>query len=71
MMIYWVNKKKFNFFKLGTLAGGAADCQYWEHYIAREARKYHLKHGEKLSVNAVARNLVNIMYNYRYFFFII
>jgi len=47
------------------MAGGAADCQYWETYLGIECRKYELKHGETVSVAAASRMLINIIYNYR------
>ena len=31
---------EINNFLLGTQAGGAADCQFWEQYLAIECRKY-------------------------------
>lgn len=39
-----------NDYILGTMAGGAADCQFWDAYIAKEARQYYLQHGEKMTV---------------------
>lgn len=50
---------------LGTMAGGAADCQYWETWLAHEARKFELKYGEKVSVAAASRILINLIYHYR------
>lgn len=47
------------------MAGGAADCQYWETFLGIECRKYELKHGERVSVAAASRMLVNIIYEYR------
>jgi 20S proteasome subunit beta 5 len=29
---------EINDFLLGTMAGGAADCQYWEKYVAMQCR---------------------------------
>ncbi|KAL4480421.1 hypothetical protein ABPG74_020937 [Tetrahymena malaccensis] len=50
---------------LGTMAGGAADCQFWEQYLAIECRKYQLQNREKVSVAAASRILINILYSYR------
>lgn len=50
---------------LGTMAGGAADCQFWEAHLGNYCREYHLKYGEKLSVAAAAQYLTNICYKYR------
>lgn len=56
---------EINEFLLGTMAGGAADCQYWEPYIAMKAREYELMHGERMTVAAASKLLSNIMYSYR------
>lgn len=56
---------EINDFLLGTMAGGAADCQYWERHLAMECRLYELRNGERVSVAAAARILANIMYAYR------
>ena len=50
---------------LGTMAGGAADCQYWEEYLAMEVRLYELKYGEELTVAAASQLFSNILYRYR------
>lgn len=50
---------------LGTMAGGAADCQFWERYLSMLCRLYELKNGEKPSVAAASRIFYNIVYNYR------
>eukprot|EP01017_Pseudomicrothorax_dubius_P000254 TRINITY_DN0_c1425_g1_i2.p1 TRINITY_DN0_c1425_g1~~TRINITY_DN0_c1425_g1_i2.p1 ORF type:complete len:198 (+),score=38.47 TRINITY_DN0_c1425_g1_i2:83-676(+) len=50
---------------LGTMAGGAADCQYWERYLGMLCRLYHLRNGHKVSVAAASKILANILYQYR------
>ena len=50
---------------LTTLAGGAADCQFWETHLAHECRKYELKYGERVSVAMASKMLTNIIYHYR------
>lgn len=50
---------------LGTMAGGAADCQFWEKYLSMQCRLYELKNGEKPSTAAASRMFVNIVYYYR------
>ena len=47
---------EINSYIIGTMAGGAADCQFWDAYIAKEARLYELQHGEKMTV---AGNLIH------------
>jgi len=56
---------EINDYLLGTMAGGAADCSFWEALLAIECRKYELKNGEKISVAAASRILTNILYYYR------
>ena len=51
-----------NNFLLGTMAGGAADCYYWERYLAMEARLYELRNKERISVSAASKILQNIVY---------
>lgn len=50
---------------LGTMAGGAADCSYWEALLGIELRKYELKYGEKLTVAGATRILINILHYYK------
>eukprot|EP00474_Spongospora_subterranea_P008716 CRZ09174.1 hypothetical protein [Spongospora subterranea] len=50
---------------LGTMAGGAADCSYWERHLATECRLYQLRNGENISVAAASKILCNIFFQYR------
>jgi 20S proteasome subunit beta 5 len=50
---------------LGTMAGGAADCQYWERHLGRLCRLYELRNKERISVAAASKLLHNIMYSYK------
>ena len=56
---------EINEYLLGTMAGGAADCSYWERYLAMECKVFELKGNEKPSVAAASRILANIVYQYR------
>lgn len=56
---------EINEFLLGTMAGGAADCSYWEKYVAMEARIYELRNGTKMTVAAASKMLCNIMAQYK------
>lgn len=47
------------------MAGGAADCAYWEALLGIELRKYELKYGEKLTVAGASRILINILHHYK------
>lgn len=50
---------------LGTMAGGAADCSFWERYLTQLCRMYELRHKEKISVAAASKMLANIFLQYR------
>eukprot|EP01006_Ploeotia_vitrea_P005246 TRINITY_DN116776_c0_g1_i1.p1 TRINITY_DN116776_c0_g1~~TRINITY_DN116776_c0_g1_i1.p1 ORF type:complete len:291 (+),score=-0.87 TRINITY_DN116776_c0_g1_i1:21-893(+) len=50
---------------LGTMAGGAADCQYWERDLGMQCRLYELRNKEKISVAAASKLLANRMSQYR------
>lgn len=54
-----------NEFILGTMAGGAADCQFWEKYVAMQCRVYELRHGEKPTVAMASMMLCSIMRQYK------
>jgi 20S proteasome subunit beta 5 len=56
---------EINEWLLGTMAGGAADCSFWERHLAKECRIYELKNGEKPSVAAASRMLANITFQYK------
>jgi 20S proteasome subunit beta 5 len=50
---------------LGTMAGGAADCSFWERHLTRLCRMHELREKEKISVAAASKLLANIMFSYR------
>jgi len=56
---------EINSYLLGTMAGGAADCSYWERHLARLCRLYELRNKNRISVAAASKLLVNIFYQYR------
>lgn len=56
---------EINPYLLGTMAGGAADCSYWERVLARQCRIYELRNKERISVAAASKLLANILYNYK------
>merc|ERR1712028_94744 len=51
---------------LGTMAGGAADCSFWERHLARLCRMYELKNKDRISVAAASKLLANIFYSSRW-----
>lgn len=58
-----------NKYLLGTMAGGAADCTYWERILSERCRIYELRNRERISVAAASKLLANILYNYKGFVF--
>ncbi|KAF3812706.1 hypothetical protein GH733_019069 [Mirounga leonina] len=50
---------------LGTMAGGAADCSFWERLLAQQCRIYELRNKERISVAAASKLLANMVYQYK------
>jgi len=56
---------EMNPYLLGTMAGGAADCSYWERNLAMRCRLYELRNKERISVAAASKILANMVYGYK------
>lgn len=56
---------EINEYMLGTMAGGAADCQFWERYLAMQCRIYELRNQDKISIAAASKILADICHSYR------
>ena len=56
---------EINPFLLGTMAGGAADCSFWERNLGMECRLYQLRNGRRISVAGASKLLANVMSSYR------
>lgn len=50
---------------LGTMAGGAADCSYWERYLSKLCRLFQLRNQKKIPVAAASNILANIFFSWR------
>jgi 20S proteasome subunit beta 5 len=50
---------------LGTMAGGAADCQYWLAWLGMQCRLHELRHKRRISVAAASKLLANLVYQYK------
>jgi 20S proteasome subunit beta 5 len=50
---------------LGTMAGGAADCSFWERNLAFQCRVHELREGKRISVAAASKLLGNTVYQYK------
>lgn len=56
---------EINPYLLGTMAGGAADCSFWERLLAKQCRIYELRNKERISVAAASKLLANMVYGYK------
>ncbi|KAG9510451.1 Proteasome subunit beta type-5, partial [Fragariocoptes setiger] len=56
---------EINKFLLGTMAGGAADCVYWERVLSERCRLHELRNRQPISVAAASKLLSNMLYNYK------
>lgn len=56
---------EINPYLLGTMAGGAADCSFWERLLAKQCRIYQLRNRERISVAAASKILSNMVYRYK------
>ncbi|KAF4664327.1 Proteasome subunit beta type-5 [Perkinsus chesapeaki] len=50
---------------IGTMAGGAADCQFWERHLGRLCKLYELRNNQRVTTAAASKMLANIMYSYK------
>lgn len=56
---------EINDYLLGTMAGGAADCLFWERRLAMRCRLYELEHGERITVRGASKLLHSMVSQYR------
>merc|ERR1719181_2042349 len=56
---------EINPYLLGTMAGGAADCAFWERNLGMQCRMFELRNKERISVAAASKMLANTTYQYR------
>lgn len=56
---------EINPYLLGTMAGGAADCSFWERELGRRCRLFELQNKERISVAAASKLLCNMVYGYK------
>lgn len=56
---------EINKYLLGTMAGGAADCQFWERCLAEQCRLYQLRNKRRISTRAASKMLANMVYQYK------
>ncbi|ALC39629.1 maker505 [Drosophila busckii] len=56
---------QINEYMLATMAGAAADCNYWDRVLEMEARLYRVKHGQQMPINTASRILSNVTSKYK------
>ena len=56
---------EINSYLLGTIAGGASDCQFWERQLSYWCKLYELRHGTRVPVTAASEVLCDWVSQYR------
>jgi 20S proteasome subunit beta 5 len=56
---------EINPYLVGTMAGGAADCSFWERNLGMQCRIYELRNGRRITVAAASKLLADVMRSYR------
>ncbi len=56
---------EINPFLLGTMAGSAADCQFWQRNLGIQCRLHELENGKRITVRAASKLLANTLYSYK------
>lgn len=56
---------EINPYLLGTMAGGAADCQFWQRNLGVQCKAYELEHKQRITVRAASKLLANTLYGYK------
>jgi 20S proteasome subunit beta 5 len=54
-----------NPFLLGTMAGGAADCFFWERKLGIICHIYEIQNKHRISIRGASKILVNILFKYK------
>jgi len=52
-------------YMLGTIAGGAADCSFWQRNLSLQCRMHDLREGKRITTAAASKLLSNTIYGYR------
>ncbi|KAJ3694376.1 hypothetical protein LUZ60_009856 [Juncus effusus] len=56
---------EINPYMLGTMAGGAADCQFWHRNLGIKCRLHELANKRRISLAGASKLLANILFSYR------
>lgn len=52
-------------YMLGTIAGGAADCSYWQRDLSYQCKMHQLREGRRITTAAASKLLANTIYGYK------
>lgn len=56
---------KINDHMVATMAGGAADCQFWVRVVAKYCNLFELREKMPISVSSASKYFANVLYSYR------
>mmetsp|Transcript_550 Transcript_550/g.640 ORF Transcript_550/g.640 Transcript_550/m.640 type:complete len:265 (+) Transcript_550:168-962(+) len=56
---------EINPYLLGTMAGGAADCQFWQRNLGIQCRLHELQNKKRITVSGASKLLANTLFSYR------
>merc|ERR1711988_698772 len=56
---------EINPYLLGTMAGGAADCQFWQRNLGTQCRLFELNNKRRITVRGASKLLANTLYSYK------
>lgn len=56
---------EINPYLLGTMAGGAADCQFWLRNLGMQCRMHELNNKKRITVRAASKLLANTVTRYK------
>jgi len=56
---------EINDYILATIAGGAADCQFWQRNLTVQCRMYELRNRDRITVSAASKLIANTCNHYK------
>lgn len=56
---------EINEYILATIAGGAADCQFWQRNLTIQCRMYELRNRHRISISAASKLIANTCNHYK------
>ncbi|XP_014293480.1 proteasome subunit beta type-5 [Halyomorpha halys] len=56
---------EINKFLVGTMAGGAADCVYWDRVLSKQCQLFELRNKNPISTAAASKLMANMAFSYK------